>query len=272
MMKKGFFISRYTIGITLGTSSILSYLYYKEQEQDKWITTRVWRTTKPKSMNGHYIRNEKGEFELEITIPPVVITEGKRVRSAVNKGELTPEEGKKAEDFISIGHASIQIKHTSDGYYSFWPIHTPAHPYHKVPSTNNTPEEDLLSESRPADVSVTFYSLDKKKAAKSAEQQRADWYRLKVKGEKKFNSPDDPEFHNCTSYALRIMLDAGIDELSPVCANLKNKYLAVTPNEFADCIDSAKREESTRYPKTKNYPSPREPADESLLSQIRSKM
>lgn len=272
-MKKGFFKSRYAIGLTIGTSSVLSYLYYKEKEQSEWITTRVWRTTKPKSVDGHYIRNEKGEFELDNTTPLDVITEGKKVQAAVIKGDLTPEEGKKAEDFISIGHASIQIKHTPDGYYSFWPISTPAHPYHKVPSINHTPEEDLLSESRPADVSVTFYSLDKKKAAKSAEQQRAEWYKLKVKGEKKLNSSsDDPAYHNCTSYALKVMLDAGIDELSPVCANLKNNYLTVTPNQFADCIESAKREESTRYPKTKNYPSPKEAADESLISQIHSKM
>lgn len=192
----------------------------------------------------------------KIKISPQNWTTARAWRAIDGAGNYTdPKEVGLTKDG-QFGHASVE---TEVCYGSFWPFTrfnknktTPVEAGHA-----HSPDHDTKNEGRKPDLETTFFSLNVaninaefKKFEEEMEQpgkfKNPGWA---VMGSKILN---EYKGQNCSGLAFRLLAAGGVKDLSPICAALAKKTV-ITPNDFFECAQAAKKKELELHPETANF-------------------
>jgi len=198
--------------------------FYRYQDNsnpkpDNWVNIHVWQSTTVKG-------SHKGA--IKIIKEPI-----------------------KGKDIGNVGHVSIE---TANIYASLWPAE-PKELKEPVMGTNSPSLKTDMNkdhENKKPDISLTLYSLNKPMLEKKHKERinHMDW---KITGD---TGRSGQNVHSCASYAYSLLKAGGINELSYKCANLNQFFkspMPIEPNDIAECIKAAKKNELKRYPQTSEF-------------------
>jgi len=234
-------------------------------KEENWVTARIWLA---KTADGAPTTSEK------------VVTEQVKQMAKVQTKGLTSNQAPG-----NVGHASVQMDNT---YVSLWPLRginknepSPSKQQARTALEPLSPEQiafletnygvsaaqiaelregrsptlDERDEGGVADVTQTFYSLDRNAIQQEYEAIKQSDYKLTDKANPKL---ENPTAKNCSTMAYSLLSAGGINRLSFTCRNLENGLTPLTPNALAACIEDAKKNELKKFPQTQNFVTPQD--------------
>ena len=164
----------------------------------------------------------------------------------------------KISRYKTCGHVAVKTD-DPDAYYSLWPIFPKEQGdgfFSGIPFTFQESYEDDCDadkgEGRPADVIICLYTLDGDEIAEKSDQiLQNKFIGWSAKGTTKEAS--------CASFARQILEAGGFGELASLgfSSSLK-KYSSITPGDMRKLAISAKKQELTKHPETKDFECPGE--------------
>lgn len=161
-----------------------------------------------------------------------------------------------------IGHVSLE---TTNKYASWWPNPKNGEQvgiFNVVGAQNSNYEQDCRSENLndgkngQPDLKVCLYSLDVGKIEECFNNIENDpQYGYVLAGDKKATRIlNDDKGQSCAGLAYELLTVGGILKLSNIHADLKAKWIVVTPDNLAELIKNAKQKELVLYPETQGFP------------------